>query len=379
MKVLFISFLYITHMYIKSLSLNNFRNFTDLSVDLGKGINFIFGSNGSGKTSFLESIYYLSLARSFRTNKNTSIINNDAKLMTIFAELYNETTRISKLGVTRQSNGQIQIRMNGENVQKVSVLAKQLCIALISPDNLALLEGGPTERREFIDWGCFYHFAEYSKLHQDFRKLLKQRNVILQQKQPQSYLQAWDDLFVSLSMQINEYRQKYIEIFNSAVNTVIQQILPNVNISLELYTGGKSTAEEFYQQLLAAYQREIILGYSLYGPHKADLKVKTGNTVVAEVLSRGQQKLLVTAMRIAQGRVFETVTKQNCIYLFDDICSELDVNNQQLVFNYMLQYLSESQVLLTALNDDILKKFSFVDSMSAPQIFYLKDNMLHID
>lgn len=337
-------------MFINKIQLNSFRNFKFASLEASRGVNVLHGINGSGKTSIIEAIYYLSLARSFRTQKNNAIINSDDNQLTLFAELINESNDIGKIGIMRNISGDILVKYNGTIVNKVSFLANNLCVQLISPDSFSMLEGGPNLRREFLDWGCFYHYPQFSEVYLKFKKVLKQRNALLQSKSTNEQLQPWNELFLNSSLDVNKYRTDYLELFNREATKIINELLPSFTVSIELSSGFKIDKASFEDQLFKSKEREFAFGYSLFGPHKADLKIKIGGKNAVDVLSRGQQKLLMIALRLVQGELYQTKLSSNCVFLIDDVTSELDMQNQLRLLNYIGKLAQRTQFFITVLS-----------------------------
>ena len=340
-------------MFLKSLKLVNFRNFKNFDIEPGRGINLIVGENGSGKTALLESIYYLSLARSFRTSNHNAIINFDSKEFFLNAKLFdnNEPDKIHVLGLSRDSYGKILAKLDGSYISKISVLASNICIQFLSPSSFDLLDGSPSNRREFIDWGCFYHFENYSFYFQQYKQVLKQRNALLQQKKSNEEILFWTKKFIEISLIINSFREKYLEIFNEKVKKIFEYFFSNLELQISLTPGFKTTVNDFTQQLNDSFSKEIMFGYSLFGPHKSDLKIKINGKNVVDIFSRGQQKLLVIALRISQGLIYEEIIQNNCIFLIDDLTSELDKNAQNKLFSYIKNFLNNSQFFITLLSD----------------------------
>ncbi len=349
-------------MYIHKVKLINFRNFISTSVTVGLGVNFFYGDNGSGKTSVLEAINYLSQARSFRALKNSSIINYDAKEFILYSELFSESADlIYKLGIVRESGGDIKVNFNGSPLNRVADLANNICIQAIVPNGLSLLEAGPGMRRSFVDWGCFYHFHDFSDISTDFRKIIKQRNVLLASKTSPDYLNYWNNCFVNISVKVTGKRIEYLSIFNKYINEIIHRFLPNIEISLELSPGHKTDYEEFISQLSSHAGREYAMGYSLFGPQKADLIIKVNNKPSLDILSRGQQKLLVIALKLAQGIVYQKLMKTNCVYIIDDLGAELDKNSIDKVFELVDELSDDNQFFITSLeniSEYVKSKFS---------------------
>lgn len=344
-------------MFIQKILLNNFRNFLSADFTVGEGINIFWGGNGSGKTSALEAINYISQARSFRTTKNSSIINYAAKELTVYSEILSrETNMVSKLGITRDVKGNVCAKINGRILNRVADLAQNICVQTIIPNGLTLLEAGPGFRRSFIDWGCFYHFNNFFDINSGFRKILKQRNILLSSKNvDEDYFNLWNRSFVEYSIELSKIRIEYLNVFNKYANNYILKLLPDLTINMELIPGHKMDVDDFMLQVKNHYKREIMMGYSLIGPHKADLNIKTNNKNSVDSLSRGQQKLLIVALKLAQGIVFQTITKNNCIFLIDDISSELDNNSLNKLYDLIDSLSSNNQFFITCLHNDFPK------------------------
>ncbi len=348
-------------MFINRITLVNFRNFENITFYPSNDLNILVGSNGSGKTSILESIHYMSLARSFRTSNNSSIVHFGEKSFVIASSLLEEKGEESfshKLAISRELSGKLQIKFDNESVRRISTLANNICVQLISPTSLSLIDGTPSLRREFIDWGCFYHFPEYTILYQRFQKILKQRNAVLQLHKPSEFLSYWNDQFIKASLQINEYRDKYLKLFNEEAKLIISHILPQYSLSITLSSGFKTSREEFVEQLNLILPKELQLGYTLYGPQKSDIKIKAEKRLASELLSRGQQKLLLISLRLAQGLIYEKYMNKNCIFLIDDFSSELDDSMQHVLYSYLFNNVSNSQFFITSLSDKLFSSFS---------------------
>lgn len=361
-------------MYIEHLILSNFRNFTDVSIYPSKGINIINGINASGKTSLLESIYYLSLARSFRTSNTTSIINHGKKNLTVSATLINDNNYGLKhnLGIKRESSGKFIVKFDTKIINRASFLASNICVQLISPDTMNLIDGSPSIRREFIDWGCFYLFNDFADTYQKFKHVLKQRNSLLQSNNDIDFFDCWNDQFIEYSQKINNFRKQYLILFNEEIINIVNRILPSIKISLVLSPGFKESKEEFKLQLKNSYSREKILGFSTFGPHKSDLKIKANEKLTSEILSRGQQKLLIIIMRITQGLIYNKTQNKKCILLIDDITSELDSNSLSILCEYLKENISDFQCFITSINNNVNTLLN--DSIFTPTIFSIEDN-----
>lgn len=358
-------------MFLSHIKVSNFRNFEYLDIPLSNRINVFCGSNGVGKTSILESIYYLSLAKSFRTSNNQSLIKSGCSSFSVFAVLHDNNGNNHYEGLERKSDGGIKVVFDNKNIVRNSDIAKNLCVQLISPDSFSLLTEGPSVRRSFVDWGVFYNQSSSGKVYNDFYRVLKQRNSLVHERSDDFSFQYWNELFVQLSELISDLRKDYIHDFSQEISLITQKFIPEYNFKFTLNYGYKRE-EGLLNILRKNRDREFSLGYTLSGPHKADLKIKVNDTMAEQLLSRGQQKLLVISMHIAQGLLYTKKSGSNCIFLIDDITSELDENNQRILCDLIKSIGSRAQFFLTIVGKD--SEYRYRDTFPVASFYSIADN-----
>ncbi|GGQ25824.1 DNA replication/repair protein RecF [Shewanella litoralis] len=352
-------------MSLSRITIGSFRNITTASLNPSDGLNLIYGQNGSGKTSILEAIYFLGMGRSFRSHLSQRVINNDDDKLTLFANLVQDDSDC-KIGLRRHRSGDIEVKINGEKVKRLSTLAETLPIQVITPESFSLLFEGPKARRQFIDWGAFHSDPHFYQAWVNVRKVLKQRNQLLRNQSAYSQIQFWDKELVRYAEQVTDIRNRYVDSLNELLKGIIGRFLPQVDIKVS-FTRGWDSKTDFSQLLENQYSRDVAAGNTGSGPHKADLRLRVGNLPVQDALSRGQLKLLVCALRIAQGKLLKQQLDKNSIYLVDDLPSELDAQHRQL----LLQQLTETgaQIFVTAIDP-----LAIVDSLSSPP-----NRMFHVE
>lgn len=334
-------------MAITQLNITNFRNLLDVRLEPESGFNIFYGENGSGKTSILEAIYFLGLGKSFRHHLTSRIVNYDQEKMSIFGLFHTENDISISMGIEKNKNGTTQIRMGGQSLQSNLELAKVLPIQLITPENYYLLEDGPKSRRQFLDWGVFHVEQSFFPLWKRVQRILKQRNAALRSGTNSVHIQSWDTEFVEASIALEALRANYIELLRPIFYQLQDHLLAYPNITLE-YQCGWDTDVELGEILRNSLSRDLQLGYTQYGPQKTDIKIYANRYLAQDVLSRGQQKIIVCALRLAQGILLRQIAMKQCIYLIDDLAAELDSKHRRKVAE-ILQSLN-SQIFITTVH-----------------------------
>ncbi|MGI2261325.1 DNA replication/repair protein RecF [Shewanella sp. GXUN23E] len=327
------------------LKIDAFRNIDSAQLLPGTGLNLIYGQNGSGKTSILEAIYFLGMGRSFRSHLSQRVINTDAEQLTVFAAIAQPHGE-GKVGFRRSRNGDTEVRINGDKVKRLSVLAETLPIQVITPESFSLLFEGPKARRQFIDWGAFHADPNFYLAWTNTRRILKQRNQLLRDGANYANIQFWDRELVRYAEQVTDIRNAYVDSLNELLKGIIGEFLPRVSVKVS-FTRGWDSKTDLAQLLEHQYQRDLSLGHTVSGPHKADLRLRVGNLPAQDALSRGQLKLLVCALRIAQGKLLKQQSDKNSIYLVDDLPSELDAEHRRLLLKQLTD--TGAQVFVTAI------------------------------
>jgi DNA replication and repair protein RecF len=307
-------------MPIRRLSARGIRILEPLVLYPHPRVNFIYGDNGSGKTSVLESIHLLSSGKSFRTHQLKHVLNRELDRLELSIDLDGDDG--DSLYSLRLKNGDHLFRLNGSVLSAQADAASRLPVLVIEPNTFRLLSGSPEERRQFMDWGVFHVEASFIEQWRTFRNLLKQRNAVLKQKEAE-WLSIWNDGFIEAAEKIDGYRRDYLTRFKPAFDQTLKQLDPKLSVGLSYYPGWDkqlSLSEVLEKQA----EREMQLGFTQSGPHRAEIRIKFEKQNAADVLSRGQQKTVVAALKLAQGILFKESTGSPPIYLVDDLASELD-------------------------------------------------------
>ena len=330
------------------------RNLQAVTLTPSPRINILHGANGSGKTSLLEAVHLLGMARYFRSALLLPVIQHEQAVCTVFGQVELAEGGHSSLGVSRDRHSEFIIRIDGQNARSAAQLAEILPLQLINPDSFRLLEGAPKIRRQFLDWGVFHVEPRFLTTWQRLQKALKQRNSWLRHGTLDVASQAaWDRELHLASNDIDEFRRAYIKALKPVFEHTLSELVELDGLSLSYYRGWDKD-RELSDVLAASLQRDQQMGHTQAGPQRADLRLKMGANNAADILSRGQQKLVVCALKIAQGHLVSQAKRGRCIYLVDDLPSELDGQHRAALCR-LLEELN-CQVFITCVDQELLRE-----------------------
>jgi len=336
-------------MIIQQLQIFNFRVLERLSLDVGPGPNLIWGGNGTGKTSVLEAIYLAGRGRSFRHREAGPFIRRDSACSRVVISTQNDLGQGSTLGV-EQGRSDITLRLNGRNLSKRSELLRALPVQLITPQSHELLERGPEMRRRFLDFGMFHVEPAFHQLQSEFNRVLKQRNAALR-CQPRT-VGAWNEQFTELARRIHRLRKDYLTDLIPAIQGVCTRLLSDTEVEIVYQPGWDESVplEVLLDKRLAV---DLKRGFTSLGPHRAEIDLRIKGCAVAKLLSRGQQKLLVSALLFAQAQLIADLGEESPVMLIDDLPAELDAIHRRRLVELIEG--SGLQCLVTAIEADSLK------------------------
>lgn len=340
-------------MSLLRLNVTALRNLHAVVITPSPRINILYGDNGSGKTSLLEAIHLLGLARSFRSTRLQPVIQHGEEALTLFGELRVASGR-HNLGVSRSRQGEFQIRIDGQSLRSTAQLAQTLPLQLINPDSFRLLEGSPRVRRQFLDWGVFHVEPRFLAAWQRLQRALRQRNSWLRRGTLDPAAEfAWSRELTQASDEIDAYRRSYILALKPLFEATLARLLELPDLALSYYRGWDRD-RELGEVLQASLLRDQQLGHTQAGPQRADLRLRVGSFNAVDVLSRGQQKLVVCALKIAQGYLVNQSRSGECVYLVDDLPSELDEQHRRALCG-LLEDLN-CQVFITCVDEMTLRE-----------------------
>lgn len=339
---------------VARLEIAAFRNIRRAALDPAPGANYLVGPNGGGKTSLLEALHLLASGRSFRSALVDPLITHGCGTAVLRAELADGPA----LGLEKFRRGGHRLKLGGAPQRNWDQAARALPVQLIDAGSFQLLDGAPNVRRRFLDWGVFHVEQSFVGDWRTARRCLANRNRLLRRSVPDAgELAAWDRELCRAADRVDAARRAGFErlapLFEAECGA-LEARLPAVALA---YRRGWDPERELAAELERGRAADIRLGASRHGPHRADLEIKVEGRRAAEVLSRGQQKLLACALRIAQGRLLAAASGRDCVYLVDDLASELDRGNRRRVLDRLRA--QKGQLFVTCVDRSLLDPACF--------------------
>jgi DNA replication and repair protein RecF len=304
---------------LRRVRISDLRCLAEVELALDPARNYIYGPNGAGKTSILEAIFLLGRGRSFRTRQIRRLVRHGRSGLAVFGEV-EEGQRIRRIGVAF-SEGRLEKRIDGEAAPGTASLVEILPVHALDPSSHELIEGGPSERRRFLDWGVFHVEHGYLDAWRRYRRLLGQRNAALKKGAPGTELATWSAALAEAGESIARSRAAYVAELGPEVAEQGKALLERP-LALE-HERGWRTDLSLAEALIATESRDRAFGNTEVGPHRADLALSVDGRRVHDEASRGQQKLAAASLILAQATVFTRVRGSSAL-LVDDPGAELD-------------------------------------------------------
>ena len=339
-------------MYLSKLLLQNFRSYPQQLIEFDPKLNLILGPNGSGKTNILEAVFLLAAGKSFRSSSQSKLINWDSFFTSVRAKLVNDKDETSEIEIKliKDRTGQSSSVSRKFLIDKVEKTRKKYIgvfkTVIFHPEDIRLINGSPTRRRDFLDEIFIQTEWRYSQALSQYNKALKHRNELLDQvregKSNKSELFYWDQTLIKNAGIIHNFRTTFVRSANSFFENHSD---PQIKLIFLNYHPSILTEDRLEKNYLLDLQR----GHTQIGVHRDDFSFNnnifsTEDKNLAFWGSRGQQRLAVLAVRLAQINYLEKIYQDKPVLLLDDIFSELDPEHQKIVVSLCQNY----QTIFTA-------------------------------
>lgn len=322
-------------MVIALLRGENFRLYESLEIRPQPGLNLITGDNAAGKTSLLEALFVAARGRSFRAQNLAELCGAYRTSWNVFLETshLSEQHRVG-FGWSREGS---EVRLDELRNAKISDVVRLMPIQLIDPTAHRLLDDGPTYRRSFVDWGVFHVEHGFLNIWRRYQRALQQRNSALRAGLDNRTIQAWDDELVLAGEALTFMRRTHLVSVAPHLSTWSERLLGTNAVHCEWYQGWPEgeNLREVLDRSLAQHRR---LGSTIQGPHRAELKIRLNEFKTRGRISRGQQKLLISAMVLAQAELLALSGSPRPILLLDDFASELSPDFQGRLASALADY-----------------------------------------
>ncbi|MGN1156116.1 MAG: DNA replication/repair protein RecF [Agathobacter sp.] len=354
-------------MVIKSLSLNNFRNYENTEIEFDDHINILYGDNAQGKTNILESLYVSGTSKSHKGSRDKEMIRfgqEEAHIKTVVEK--NEMEYELDIHLKRKKSKGIAI--NKIPIKKASELFGILNMVFFSPEDLNIIKNGPAERRRFIDFELCQLDKIYLHNLTNYNKALMQRNKLLKEMiyrpELEDTLSVWDEQLILYGVKIIERRNSFIKELN--------EIIEDIHLKL---SGGKETldlkyepdvdTEEMKNKLSLARQKDMKLCSTSVGPHRDDMSFEINGMDIRMFGSQGQQRTSALSLKLSEIELVKRVIHDKPVLLLDDVLSELDSNRQ----NYLLNSINNVQTIITCTGlDEFVKNRFYIN-----KVFHVKE------
>lgn len=344
-------------MLIKSLELENFRNYKQLKMEFDSGTNILYGDNAQGKTNILEALYLSGTTKSHKSSKDKEMIRfrkEESHIRTLIEK--NDISYRIDMHLKRSKTKGIAI--NGIPIKKASELFGIVNFVFFSPEDLNILKNGPAERRRFLN----LELCQLSRLYlhnlSNYNRVIKQRNALLKEisfrPDLKDTLQIWDEQLIHYGLEIMKERKQFIVDLNEIVDS-IHKNLSGDREELVIQYEPSIAEEQFAVQLEKNRENDIRTRMTSVGPHRDDLIFLVKEVDVRKYGSQGQQRTCALSLKLAEIELVKKVIKDTPVLLLDDVLSELDSRRQ----NFLLNNIHDIQTMIscTGLDEFIKNRF----------------------
>ena len=329
-------------MLVKSIKLNDYRNYSNYEVKFDPHLNIITGRNGIGKTNILESIIVISNTKSFRTLNDQDLIQKDKDYLTITLDSDNDIYKV----VINKKNKSLYI--NNNLIKRTSDYIGKLNAILFKPSDLQIYTDAPSERRKILDLEIGKVNNIYLRALLKYNSLLKDKNKLLKELEiNQTLLSIINESMIPQIKIIIEEREKFIQSINNYISEYYN-LISNTENKIQLKYKKCCEIDEIENNLLSSTDKDLYYHYATFGPHHDDFNFLIDNNDVNSIASQGQKRMILIAFKFALIKYIEKNASITPILLLDDILSELDKNNQERLLRIIP---NNTQVIIT--NTDI--------------------------
>lgn len=322
-------------MAVARLKGENLRLYRSLEIEPHPQLNLIVGDNASGKTTFLESLYVPARGRSFRATNLSELCGSHQPGWTVFLEI-RAPIGGHRIGIGWSREG-TRLRMDEERGARLADVIRAIPMQLIDPLAHRLLDEGPAYRRSYIDWGVFHVEHRFHDIWRRFQRALQQRNRALRDQADARSVNAFNEELATTAEAITAFRERHVVSTAPGLASWAERLLGDAEVR-STFQRGWPAGEDYRETLSRNLEQHQRLGTTVQGPHRAELRIDLGPGRAKGRASRGQQKLLVAAMILAQSELLIAAGVSAPILLLDDFSAELSPESQARFARHLVEY-----------------------------------------
>ena len=341
-------------MYVRRLTLRQFRNYVEQTVDLGAGLNIFCGDNAEGKTNLLESLYVFGVGRSPRTTQDKDLVNFASNQAYIRADVV-KTHSTHKVEI-HFSQSKKRIAIDGMPISRLGELMGVVNVVYFSPDEMSIIKEEPMLRRRFLDISLSQQSKIYYYSLLRYNKILLSRNKLLKEGESlDDTLPVWEEQLAKEGARIIRMRREYVQmlsVYAREAHATLTQGKEILQVEYESQCDSESEeqiASQLLDLLVANRDKDKRLAYTTVGPHRDDIKLMVGDIDIRKFGSQGQQRTSALSLKLAELEIFRQVTGEYPILLLDDVLSELDDTRKEA----LMRAVSKVQTILTCTKYDM--------------------------
>ena len=354
-------------MYLKQINYSNFRCLKDMKTELDKNFNLIYGKNGQGKTTFIEAVHFLATGKSFRTKKLKELFKYTKNRVTVFGKYVNKNEEETVIAV--DINEEKKDFYINKNKNKYIDYVGLLNIISFIPEDIEIIIGNPSVRRNFFNYEISQAKKEYLKSIVDFEKILKIRNKLIKEKKTKEEIyKIYNEKFIEKGVNIIIHRKEFIKNLSILLNLNYRKLFDEkseLRLKYMCFLGDleKKTKEEIIEKfkniMKRKKEREKILGYSLIGPQKDDFIFELNGKNAKSFSSQGEKKSIIFSLKISEIDMLIKEKNEYPLFIMDDIASYFDEVRKKSILDYFLN--KKIQCFITSTEDLKIdgKKFIF--------------------
>ena len=353
-------------MYLKQINYSNFRCLEDTKTELDRNFNLIYGKNGQGKTTFIEAVHFLATGKSFRTKKIKELFRYNKNRVIVFGKYINRNDEENTLAI--DVNEEKKDFYINKNKNKYIDYVGLLNIISFIPEDIEIITGNPSVRRNFFNYEISQAKKDYLKSIVDFEKILKVRNRLIKEKKTNEEIyDIYNEKFLEEGTDIIIYRREFIKNISILLNLNYRKLFDSkseLKLKYDCFLGDtdKKTREEimikFRETVKRKSEREKILGYSLTGPQKDDFIFELNGKNAKSFSSQGEKKSIIFSLKISEIDMLVKEKNEYPLFIMDDIASYFDEVRKKSILDYFIK--KKSQWFISSTEDLNIKGKKFI-------------------